>query len=198
VYYFLLSRTDFKTIMASIWIAISLGLLVFIIMLFKYVWHANSGDHIGYLASNLKNVGPALERIIEKYYKGKVENVNLVESGAGFANLSNYLSKKYNWKEIIAVEDEPRIIKLAQFKQRFRKSKINFVQSNVLDFQNPESSLVYCYLLSTILTKMNAKKLFNNCLLVSLSFKIKDLEPTETIEIPGFQKYIFVYDFRKN
>lgn len=176
----------------------SLILLVFVLMLLRYTVHTNSEYHVGYLPTNLHTVGPVLIGIIKKYIKDDIKNYNLVEPGAGMGNVAYFLAQKFTFKKVIAVEDERGLLMVARFRQRFFfKTKIDFIKSNVLDYQIPEKSIVYCYLLSDIVTKMYEKCLFKDKLVITLTFPIKGVEPTENIDVGGFAKKVLVYDFRK-
>lgn len=178
---------------------VSLSLFVFVSMLLRYMVHTNSKDHIGYLPTNLNTVGPILVDVIKKYIKDDIKSYNLVEPGAGMGNVAHLLAQKFTFKKVIAVEDEQGLLMVARFRQRFfRQTKIDFIKSNVLDYQILEKSVVYCYLLSEIITKMYEKGLFKDKLAITLTFPIKGVEPTETIDVGGFAKKVLVYDFRKN
>lgn len=168
------------------------------ILLIKHIWHVNQHYHIGYLPTVLKKLKKPLANIIQKYYHNKTEQVVLVEAGAGFGHVAEYLANKYKFKKVLAIEDEFSLFWLAKIYHQCKSTKIQFVKDDVVNFQNPQNSLIYSYLLPDIVTEMYRRGRLKNSILVSLTFSIKDIEPDELINIPNFQQKLLIYDFRKN
>ena len=186
---------NFELLFAILWLLLNLFLVGFIVMLFVYVFHANRKNSVGYLPTFLDQVGLKLEKVIENYVSNTKE-ITIIEPGAGFANVAYYLSQKFTWKEVIGLENEIGTLLIGKFKQIFRKKGVRLIKADIYKYEYPENSVIYCYLLNNMLDEMHRLGKFKNTLVISLSFSLSDIEPTEVIEINGFQKKLIVYDFR--
>ncbi len=176
---------------------ISVLLLIFTAFLLKYMIYSNLKDNVGYVPTFIGPVADALIDIVNRYVGGETKSYSLVEPGAGMANVTNFLASKFEWKEAIAIEGELSVHLLSRVKQLFRKTKINFVCRDIYKYDYPKNSVIYCYLLNNMITKMYNMGKFKGSLIITLTFSIEGVEPTEKIAIKGFlQKHMYVYDFR--
>jgi hypothetical protein len=192
-----LGAETLRLALAILWLLATLFLTVITILLFRYMIHVNQKDHIGYLPSDVKNVAPLLDQIITKYIQNETAEYTLIEPGAGAANVAYHLSQRYSWKQVLAIEDELLTLLYGRVKSWFRQnSRVEFVKANIFEYDFPQKSVVYCYLLSEMIDKLYIQGKLKGNLVVSLSFPLKSVEPVESYEIPGFQKYLYVYDFR--
>ncbi|MEM1312151.1 MAG: hypothetical protein AAGF07_01670 [Patescibacteria group bacterium] len=186
-----------KLVIALLLLFVTVLLTCITVMLFSYILNVNKDDHVGYLPSSLKAVKDPIRQIISIYVgEDKTKDYTLVEPGAGAANVSYFLSQKYKWKQVLAIEDEISLVWYSKLKNLFRKKPVSLVKANIFNYSFPTKSVVYCYLLSEMLAKLYEQGQLAGSLVISLSFPLKKAEPTEVFELSGFQKYLYVYDFR--
>ena len=192
----LLDIQTLRVILALIWLLVAIFLVLVTIFLFKYMIHVNSKDHIGYLPTMLSATGEKLTEVIKKYVGDQTSKYNLVEPGAGLGNVSYYLSLQFKWKQVLAIEDEIGTILVAKLKGLFRQKTVTFVKANIFEYDFPTHNVIYCYLLSEMIDKLYSQGKLRGSLVISLTFPLTDIKPTETFELAGFQKHMFLYDFR--
>jgi len=178
-----------------------LSLLLAIVVTIGYIWFCiesmlNSLPYrIGYVSSNLDQCIPILEEIISRYVK-RPQKTAFIEPGAGLAHLSHWAKDHYAWKCITAIELNLSLLFLARLLDLKRGKGVRYVRTNLLQFTYPKGSFVYCYLYEPILQRLYTEGRLDGCLVVSLTFAIPDVKPTEEIAVPGWQKRMLVYDFR--
>lgn len=185
--------------LSSLYLVMSIFLLFLVVKLLMYMIHINSSYHIGYVPTNLKTVGPVLQDILQKYVldqNQQTSEYHLVEPGAGLATVSKFLAKKYTWKNILAIEDEGSVLAIAKWQVKLSGLPIEFAKENVLTAKFERPAVVYSYLLPDIIDKMRTNGQFKNCLLISLTFPLSEIVPTEKYTISSIQKQVLVYDFR--
>jgi SAM-dependent methyltransferase len=153
-------------------------------------------DRIMFLPTSIKKIDQSLLQIVSKYIS-KVEHTTVVELGCGTGNILRFLGDEFNFKKLVGVE----LDFVTNFIARFlaNKSNIEIIQKDIFAYKIPAKSLVYCFLGTEVLDKLNEKGQFDNNLVVCLEFSLSNIEPTEKYILPGFsfQKELFVYDFRK-
>jgi SAM-dependent methyltransferase len=180
-------------------LGILIFLSIFMILVLIYWIHqfrySFSKDKIVFLPSNNKVVASVLDDLLTKY-KVNFEQMYLIEPGCGIANISRYLSK-YRWKQIWCIEYDKMTLIMAKIWNWYFKKDIKFLQGNIFELDLPTPSVIYCYLGQEIVTKMYETGKFQNSLVFSLSFSIKNGPiPTEIVKIKGFHKDLFIYDLR--
>ena len=151
---------------------------------------------VGYVSSNLTDCLPILDDIIQHYIP-KTAATSFIEPGAGLSHVAHW-AKKYQWKHITAIDLNLSLILLARLLDLKRGGGVQYVRKNIFAYSYPKNSLLYCYLREPILERMHQEGHFNGCLVVSLTFAIPNVIPTETKPLPGWQKRMYVYDFRTN
>jgi hypothetical protein len=187
-------------------ILILLALLFYIVVTIcygAYLWetHLNrtKPGRVIYYSSNLNEQGEVLAQLIERYITQRGETTDdytLVEPGAGFGHVARYLSKRYVWREVQAVEIGPVVLAVGRMYTLFRRDKVKFILADIFSYAMPKKSFVYCYLSSDILDQMYQKGHFRGQLVVCLTFAITGCTPEEEIPLQSWQKRILVYDFR--
>jgi SAM-dependent methyltransferase len=167
-----------------------------------FIWYMvesvlNSGAHrIGYVSSNLAECKPILAGIIKKYIP-TTSKVTYIEPGCGLGHLTRWAAKEYPWKEVVGIDLRYSLLFLARVLAIGTGSKVRFVRKNVFNYTCPPGSLIYSYLYVPILKKLHADGKLAGCLVVSLTFEIPGITPTEKIPLKGWQGCMYVYDFRK-
>lgn len=151
-----------------------------------------------YFPSKIKFLKPAFERFVEDYLNdGKTEKYNFIELGAGLGKVAYYAAENYAWEKVIAVELNWRLIEFAKLKANFKKTKIDFVKSDIFEYKIPQNSVVYCYFSYAIMTKLYEEGFFKGNILLSLTFELRGVEPTKVYKLDNFQGELYVYDFRE-
>ncbi|MCL5094239.1 MAG: hypothetical protein M1355_03845 [Patescibacteria group bacterium] len=164
------------------------------ITLYRLFWSFGE-NQIFYYPSNPKYVFPVLDKLInERFYK-ETENLNLVELGAGLCKVAKYLSKGYKWENIYAVEKEFFTYLASKLFLR-NKYKIYLIREDVFTFETPKNSLIYCYFNNEIINNLYKAGKFKGNLMITLSSTIKGIKPIATYNVKGFQKALYLYDFR--
>jgi hypothetical protein len=151
---------------------------------------------VGYTGSDLHLCTPVLQKIIEKYDL-EPKTMTFVEPGAGFAGMTRCMAKRYKWKDLIALELRPFTMLIARLANLKQRAPIQFVRRDVMRFKFPKGSFIYSYLSTPMIERLYLEGKFDSCFLVSLTFALPGVRPTEEIRIPSWQQRIWVYDFRK-
>jgi hypothetical protein len=177
-----------------LWILLIICLLI-LILLFYELWLNNHPLRIGYVPSNLKLLTPFLEDITLRY-EIDTNNSNLYEVGCGFAHVLRWYSHEYQWKSATGIELDLLWYKLSQLRNLNHSFKV--VRSDAIHFNYLSQSVLYVYLTPEILEQMYHSNKLNGAFLISLTFLIPNVEPTEIISIKGIQHQVYVYDFRNS
>lgn len=170
-----------------------------IFVIFKRITRLLSPDYAVLVDSNISSIAPTLKLIIDKYAPN-TEDCNLVELGCGRAVVTDNLASNYKFKQVIAVDSEAEIITLAKAKSK--NSDIQFLTQDIFNYKAPEGSIIYCYLFARLMNRLYREGRLNGSLVISLTFAISGVEPTEILAASQdknykfTQKEIFVYDFR--
>jgi hypothetical protein len=178
-----------------LFLIVLVGTLAYLAYLVEFIISRRPGRVI-YHGSDLGEQGILLQNIIKKYVPA-TEAYSLVEPGAGLGKVAEYLGKKFAWKEVIAVELGPVILTFGKIRAWFFRTKLTFVHQNIFAYAMPKKAVVYCYLTSDLLDELYIKKQLNNRLVISLTFPLTGVNPTEEIALKGWQSRLLVYDFRK-
>lgn len=155
-----------------------------------------SNDKIGFVPTLSGTLNKRLAEVFTKYLKDP-SKYTFVELGSGVANISSYVSSQFNFKEVIAVEIDPLILTFGKFLNLFYKSKVKFVRRNIFNYEIPKKSVLYCYLTTSILERLLKENRFQGHLVISTTFKLKNVTPVEVIEMRNFYRRMYVYDFRE-
>ena len=182
---------------------VCLALFAFLVWGVGYLWESHRmstlPDRVIYHSSNLKEQGPVLKRIVESFIEGRGENTadyTLVEPGAGLGRVSQFLLRSFAWKAAYAIEVGPFILGLAKLRSWVLPSRLVFVKQDFFQYKFPPKSLVYCYLFPALITKLYRQGSLKGQLVVSLSFAIEGLPPTQVLPLASWQKCLYVYDLR--
>lgn len=181
--------------MSLLLVVLSIGTLVYLAYIVEFLWSRRPGRVI-YYGSNLREQGPLLLKIIKKYIPDTREYC-LIEPGAGLGKVAEYLARHLEWADVAAVELGPVILTFGRIRAFIRRAPITFVHQNIFDFETPCPSVVYCYLTSDLLNRLYKNGQLNGSLVISLTFPLTGVRPTETIELKSWQARLLVYDFRK-
>jgi hypothetical protein len=152
-------------------------------------------DRIIYHGSDLTEQGRLLSKIMKKYVPD-TSTYFFIEPGAGLGKVAEYMGREFPWKEVIAIEIGPVILFLARLRAWLRRSQVQFIREDIFTFTFPQPAVVYCYLTTPLLDKLYAQQKLQGRLVISLTFPLSVVEPTETISVKGWQKQILVYDLR--
>lgn len=185
------------TIVGIILVVIFSLLLLFLFVFWVYqIRYSFATDRIVFFPTFLGRIKQPLMTAIAKYVPNTT-NYNLIELGCGFGHVLKFLSKTFVWKSTTGVEIDTITLQVARLNFWGNKTT-QLVQADILEYSIPDDSVIYCFLGSQILTQLYASNQLSNHLVISLDFKIQELEPTETIHIPGIslQKHLYIYDFR--
>ena len=179
-------------------ILVLIASLTFFAYLFESEYNVFSKDGVIYYSTNLTLQGPHLEDIIRRRIpEQEISQYTLVEPGAGLARVAEYLSKRFAWKKIVVMDRGPVIKMLGRMRLKLRGVKTEYQGGNIFNLDFPTKAVVYCYLYPQLIDKLKAQGKFDDRLVISLSFALSDVEPTETIAFDGWQSPLYVYDFRK-
>lgn len=172
-------------------------IVIMLICIYEFACNL-SKYRIGYLPTISPKILNTILDIPKKYYsEKKSQELNFVELGSGLANVTTAISKNKTFGQNYAVEVDFVWHYLAKFMAFLGRAKINFVHKNVFKYTSPKDSVIYCYLGSSIIQRLYEEGFFKGNIMVSTTFWLKDVEPTETIKLGGFYGRVFVYDFRK-
>lgn len=166
-----------------------------------YIWYITESIlnsrplRIGYVPSNPQATTPILKQVIVRYIP-KTTSVRFIEAGCGLAQVSQVMAKTYTWKEVVAIDIRYTLMLLARLRNLFPKAPVTYLRRNLFDYHFGTGNCIYCYLSTQILGKLYAEGKLTGNLVVSLSFAIPGAKPTEAIQVPNWQKRMYVYDFR--
>jgi hypothetical protein len=162
-----------------------------------YLWDAWQNCRPGrtvYVGSNRKIVCSIVPSILEKYAIDPSRFI-WVEPGAGMGEVSGCMSS-YPWKEMHALEIGTVLFCTGKLLSILKKWPLHWQKGDVLKMNWPRPAVVYCYLFTEVITRMYKGGQFKNSLVMTLTFPIEGVEPTETIPVSGWQQQIFIYDLR--
>ncbi|WP_340201691.1 hypothetical protein [Ascidiimonas sp. W6] len=152
-------------------------------------------DRVVLVSSKINNIKKPFLAVINKYVTNPQE-MNFVEIGAGYGKVSEMAANVFPWKSILAVEIDSIVIFWNRIKKYFGKTAISYVKSDIFEYMIPQDSVVYCYMSNPVVNRLYKEKAFDGCLVLSLTFAINGIEPIDEFMIKGFQKKLYVYDFR--
>lgn len=170
--------------------------VVILVFMIKELQTMARKDRVVLVSSNINQIKNPFFAAIQKYVTNPQE-LNFVEIGAGYAKISELAARDFSWKSVLAVEIDSIVILWNRLKKYFTRTAITYIQSDVFDYMIPKNSVVYCYMSVPVVNRLYRENAFDGCLVLSLSFAIKDIEPADEFMIKGFQKKLYVYDFRR-
>ncbi len=153
-------------------------------------------DRVVLVSSQVGHVEKPFLKVIKKYL-ASTDDMNFVEIGAGYAKITRIAATSFQWKSIIAVELDFFAVFVSRLKNRWKKLPITFIKSDIFDYAIPTKSVVYSYMSVPVMNRLLENNAFENCLVLSLTFAFDGVEPTDEYQVKGFQKRLYVYDFRK-
>lgn len=148
------------------------------------------------VSTRTKHVFPVLSQILNQY-ESELKDMQFIEIGAGYARVTAFMARQNRFKQLTALEINFFVVQYCRILFAFQKLPVRFIRKNILEYSIPKPSFVYSYMSSYILQKLYENKQFEGCILVSLTFPIKGATPAYEYPIQGFQKRIYVYDFRQ-
>lgn len=182
-----------------IWIYLFLNLLVlafgviYIAFIWEHIQNVRNPNRILYHASATSVLEPLFQGVMKRYQVDP--SYHFVELGAGMATVALMAAHLQKWQSVRAVEVGPVVRLLGRLRSGFSR-RITWVAADILSYQNPQPSLIYCYLSTNLLNKLHQNGQLTGQLVLCLSFEIQGVEPTEVIELPNWQSPLRVYDFR--
>ncbi len=174
-----------------------LGLGFIIVVAISQLRFNSRPNRIGFLPSIIPGLDGILKPVFTTF-KIDVKDFILYEPGCGLATTSHNLHKNLGFKKVIGVEGEYWTFQGARLLNLVFNRKIEIIQSDVIEYEMADKAIIIAYLGNSILTRMYEQGKLKNHFVVSITFAIDDLEPTQVIKINGFYKQIFIYDFRGN
>ena len=185
------------SILSPILLLILILLLVLLLIIWVHqLYYGFATDRIVFFPTSVNKIDNELDIIINKYLPD-TKDYELVELGCGTGNVLRHLAKKFSWSKATGVELDWMTFTVAKFFSR--NSNVTIVQDDIFKHKIEQKSLIYCFLGSEIMDHLYEDKQFDNHLLISLDFPIRNVEAKEVFELSGFsiQKRLYVYDFRK-
>jgi hypothetical protein len=173
-------------------VLVILATCAYVIYLIEMVLNSRPGRII-YVGTDTKSVMGKVAEIIRNRVKDPSEYI-LYEPGSGLATASRSLARQFRWKEVIATE--LRYSLLAGAYVRNWRGPVRLVRADILKYDVPAPSVVYCYLSGDLLKRLYEQGKFEDRLVICLTFVIPGVTPTEQTAIDGWQKQLTVYDFR--
>jgi hypothetical protein len=98
----------------------------------------------------------------------------------------------------IGVEGDWITFQVSKLALWWDKAKIKLIRGDIFKYRAEKNSVIYCYLFPKIMQRLYDEGHFEGCLVIALTFEIKDLEPDKIIKVANFQKELYVYDFKNN
>lgn len=177
------------------------SLIAFVILLAVGAWVASQAAYIffrnraPYVASQLRPLARPLTDILLAYVP-RPSHVAWYELGGGRALVTQFVTKHFAFHTVRVIELNWLLVMLLKLSIRLRKKTIDIIHGDVLDQTYRPNSVLYCYLFDELLESLYKAGKFNDQLVISLSFPIPNVQPTQTTTIKGMQKRLYVYDFR--
>ncbi len=186
----------------AVFLQVVIGVVILWYLAFLFETQQSSKkDRVLYHGSNIKEQGKVVKKVLEKYVgeEQEIAKYTLYEPGAGMGIVAYYLAAAYKWKQVVAIEIGPAILVAGKIRFMLARTKtaVTWVYADLFKVDYAPPGVVYCYLFPQLITKLYTEKKLDNCLVLSLTFAIEGLEPTETIELTSWQKRMYVYDLRK-
>ena len=166
-----------------------------------YFWYIFDGilnqqkNRVLYVSSPVRRLLPILREIISKYIPD-TSKVSLIEPGAGLAHMTRALTREFQWKDATAFDISCYSYFFSHFYRLLQPKGYVIKKENVLTAQYPKDACLYCYISTELITGLYESGKLDGTLVISLTFAIKKVEPTEIIPIKGYQKQVLIYDFR--
>jgi len=164
--------------------------------LFYTLYTIFNPNRVVLISTRTKFVLPILREIIETF-DNDINQMDFLEIGAGYGKVSRYIVTLKKFKNVLAIEINFFVTVFARILFFFRRLPIKYVRTNILNYKIPKQTFIYCYMSVYIVNALYKSKQLDDCIFISLSFPIKGVVPTRTYDIKGFQKKLYVYDFRK-
>jgi len=169
--------------------------IVFSILLYT-LYTILSPNRVVLVSTRTKYVLPILNEIIE-FYKNDISQMTFLEIGAGYGKVSRHAYKVKKFKNVTAVEINFFVVVFVRVLFFFKRLPINYSRKDILNYKISKQTFIYCYMSVYIVNTLYQTEKLEDCIFISLSFPITDVIPTRVYNVKGFQKKIYVYDFRK-
>lgn len=176
-------------------IILILFLILASVILFHQCYYSFNSRRMVFFPTLLgSEVKTKLVEIVTKYVD-KTEDKNLIEFGCGIGQTVHFLGKKFVWQKVLGIEIDNLTFLGARFYNSLQKPQINLEKADILTIPMTGQNVVYCYLGPDLMSLLYNSGQFANCLVVSLSFRIHECEPTDKITLKSSHGQIYVYDF---
>jgi hypothetical protein len=154
-------------------------------------------DRVVLLSSDRKKMGSQLLVLLERF-AGDPAQMHFIELGAGFAYIAELVAKRWPASTVEAVEVVSPYAWLGKLRLLLsRAHQVTMKVGDVLTTKDyPTGSVLYCYLLTDLLDQMYQSGSLKGCLVITLTFPITGIEPAAILPVAGWQKCLYVYDFR--
>jgi hypothetical protein len=176
-------------------VVITIILFLYLLYLLMQVRYSLDSTKAPFVSTSLRAIALPLTQVITSFVP-RPKQVEFFELGAGRAKLSRLVAKNFGFAKVTAIEYDGFLAWLAKMETTLMGSLVIVEQGDILDRTYPQGSVLYCYLMPELLVKMYDKGLFEGQLVLATTFGIRDIKPTTKVEFGGFQKRLFVYDFR--
>ncbi len=174
---------------------------ILILICALYLWHSvdfmlsKGPNRVVNTNSNLKTCLPIIRDIIKRYNISP-NTTTYLEPGAGYGLIGQALSQEFYWKNPTALEISSSTYTVGFIINKISHSRIHYIHENIFEYSFPKNAFIYCYISTAMINRLYQEGKFDTSLVISLTFEISNIKPTERIAIPGWQKQILVYDFR--
>lgn len=175
-----------------------LALVIGGLIAIREFWANQKPGRILYVGSKMRNAGPTVVSTLKKYLQNNSESYIVVDLGAGLGLAINYLAAAMPWQGAEAIEISWLYVLVGRFLTMLRGlgGKVVWRCQDIFSYESSEQRVLYCYISRDMLKRLYDEGKMQGALVLSLTFPIPDCPEAEQIAVPGWQKVLYVYDFR--
>ena len=186
---------NFFGLILSLVFFVTILVIMTYLMIYQFYYSFNPRRMVLFPTFLDQNTKENMTKIIQKYCP-TTEDVELLEIGCGSAHTAHFLGKEFRWQKVLGVEVDFLTFQIARVVNHFSQTKIQLLQQDIFEYEFTTNSVLYCYLGGEIMKSMYNEGKFKNCLVITLTFPIENLTPTEKVELSNSHHRFFIYDFR--
>ncbi len=124
----------------------------------------------------------------ELWKKFAGDDKTLLDLGCGMGNICVQAAPYF--RQVYGIEYSPWYYFVSRLRTRHLKN-VTIMYGNFQHMKWPQTDYIYCYLFPELLTRLLPKLKKSGATVLSLSFPIKDIEPTEVVD--NGKKKLYVY-----
>lgn len=170
----------------TIFTLISLMLIIFVMMLFFVVWFWIAlSNKTPYYPSNLTKL-----KKLAKEGELKIDNsTKFIDIGSGDGRIVNWFASQ-NPQKAHGIEINPFLSLFSRVSSFLRRNEVKIINKNFLNHNFEDYNLVFMFLFDEQTSKLSPKlkaELDDKAIVISNTFKVKDMEPFKIVD--GFYFY---------